>query len=113
MFSFLRWPRRFYVMVRGASFSAQHADSKPLTGFYANRWVDAYTKEEAIEKSFAMVKERLKETRYESFSADVKLEAEEVKEVSLWTERWSKDQGFVFYPDGEEESAGRRHEHLK
>jgi hypothetical protein len=102
MFRSLRWPKRFHVMVRGSNFILKLGeDAEPVVGFYTNRWVDAFDPREAEAKAFASVKSKLREKGYEKTLERLELTASEIKEVKFWIERWSKTQGFVFYPKGD------------
>ena len=73
-----------------------------MVGFYTNRWVDAFDAKEAEAKAFMSVKNRLRDKGYEKILERLKLEADEMKEVSFWTKRWSKVQGFAWFPKGDE-----------
>jgi hypothetical protein len=104
MFHFLRLPKRFHVLVRGSNFSIKLGVNKDelVTGFYTNRWVDAFDSEQATAMACRSVRRKLHEKGYGSIVSDLKLEIDEIEQVGFWRERWSKTQGFVFYPQEEE-----------
>jgi len=84
MFHLLRWPKRFQLTICGSNFCLKPSedDEKPLTGFYTNRWVDAFDAEQAKAKAFFSVREKLREKGYGSILGELKLEATEISEVS-------------------------------
>jgi hypothetical protein len=103
MLSFLRWPKRFQVRVRGTNFSTGFkGESKPIIGFYTTRWSNGFDSTQAREKAFASVRQKLRERGFDSMLATLSLEVDEISEVGFWTKRWTKPPGFAFYPKGDD-----------
>lgn len=88
-------------MVRGSEIYLESPEDSPITGFYTNRWVDAFNSEQAAQKAMNLVKATWARSRYALESPMPKLEIEEMQTVSFWKARFWKTQGFAFFGDEE------------
>jgi hypothetical protein len=97
--------RRYAVMIACEGIILRSEAGDKPGGFMTTRYVDAKSQEDALEAAFQMLQRRDKATLgaiKEWSGHPLKLEVEEIREVSWFMRRFRPGAGFTFWTDSED-----------